>query len=193
MDKLLQFVEFTRKFRAVDRMVQFPDGRHENDAEHSYQLALIAWYILSKDNLSLDTGKVLKYALIHDLVEVYAGDTPAAVHRNFEEERSTKEEREELAARRMQDEFPEFNELHDLIHKYEERGDEEARFVYALDKMMPIFNIYLDKGHSWKVYGVKIEDVIEYKKDKIAESKEVKKYFDLIIPLIEGLDGLGSK
>jgi putative hydrolase of HD superfamily len=189
MKKLLEFIELTHKFRAVKRKVVFAsDKEHENDAEHSFQLALCAWYLINTDKIKLDTEKALKYALAHDLVEAYAGDTPSAVHRSFEAERQTKKAREEEAAKRIEEEFPEFKELHKIIHAYEMREDKESKFVYALDKVMPILNIYLDKGYSWKVNDVKIEDVIAYKKDQIAESPEVKKYFDQLIPLIRKLE-----
>ncbi|MBX4200149.1 HD domain-containing protein [Candidatus Parcubacteria bacterium] len=189
MEKLLEFIELTRKFRAVKRRVIFAeDKQQENDIEHSFQLALTAWYLINTDKIKLDVEKALKYALAHDLVEVYAGDTPSAVHRSYEAERHTKKAREEEALKRIKKEFPEFKELHKIIHAYEKREDKESRFVYALDKVMPILNIYLDKGYSWKVNDVKVKDVIAYKKDQIAESPEVKKYFDQLVPLIRKLE-----
>jgi putative hydrolase of HD superfamily len=188
MDQLLKFTELTRKFRAVKRKVIFADDKQaENDAEHSYQLAVTAWYIASANKLKLNLEKVFAYALAHDLVEAYAGDTPSAVHRSYGAERETKKAREEEAAQRIKKEFPEFADLHHIIHAYEERNDEESRFVYALDKVMPILNIYLDGGYSWKINDVNIEDVIAYKKDQIAESPEIKKYFDMLVPLIKHL------
>ncbi|MBX4195745.1 HD domain-containing protein [Candidatus Parcubacteria bacterium] len=190
MNKLLKFIELTRKFREVERKIKFKDGTDENDAEHSFQLAITAWYIAIANEMKFDMEKVLKYALAHDLVEAYAGDTPSDVHRKFEGERQTKHDREQEAAERIRKEFPEFDELHGIIEGYEKREDQESKFVYALDKIMPILNIYLDEGHSWKFYDVKIDDVIRYKQDKIAESPVVKKYFDLIIPLLRSLPEL---
>jgi putative hydrolases of HD superfamily len=191
MEKLLRFIELTRKFRAVKRKVVFADDKcAENDAEHSFQLAVTAWYIVSANKLKLDTEKVLQYALAHDLVEAYAGDTPASVHRSYEVERGTKKMREEEAAERIQEEFEEFDNLHEVIKGYEERADDESKFVYALDKLMPVLNIYLDKGYSWKLNDVRLEDVINYKSEQIAESPAVDKYFKEIIPLLKELPGL---
>jgi putative hydrolase of HD superfamily len=188
MEQLLNFIRLTHKFRSVKRKVVFSDREEpENDAEHSYQLALTAWYIISSKKLDLDLELVFKYAIAHDLVEAYAGDTPAAVHKAFAEEQKTKIAREKEAAKRISNEFPEFGDLHEFIHRYEERSDAESRFVYALDKIMPVMNIYLDQGHAWKVNNIDIEDVVRYKEEQIAEVPEIKNYFDLLVPLIRGL------
>lgn len=181
MEELLKFVELTQEFKAVRRaIVMAKENRSENDAEHSYQLALIAWYIITTRNLELNLDLCIKYALVHDLIEVYAGDTPA-IGKQFEEDRKTKHEREENAARKLQDEFPEIPWLHELIAAYEIKSDEESKFVYALDKVLPLMNIYLDKGHSWKLQGISLEDIIEGKKGKVDVNPEIKKYFDLMV------------
>src|SRR3989344_6781029 len=104
MDELLRFVKLTQEFKAVRRMVILAkENREENDAEHSYQLATVAWYLISTQGLKLDLGLALRYALVHDLVEVYAGDTPA-VQKGYEETKRTKQEREEKAALRLRKE-----------------------------------------------------------------------------------------
>ena len=103
---------------------------------------------------------------MHDLVEVYAGDTPA-VQKGYEEAKRTKQEREEKAALRLRKEFGEFPELHDLIDAYELRSDEESKFIYALDKIIPVMNIYLDEGHSWKIHDISLDDIIENKKNNL--------------------------
>lgn len=185
MEELLKFVELTQEFKGVRRKIILPkENREENDAEHSYQLALVAWYLISTQNLKLDAGLAMRYALIHDLVEVYAGDTPAGMHKGFEEERRTKHEREAVAIEDLKKNFPEFSEMHEFITKYELRADEESRFVYALDKVIPLLNIYLDRGHSWKVHGISLEDVLVDKTSKVSISPEVKKYFDEITEIL---------
>ena len=73
LQKLLNFVKITADFRGVERKVALKKAnRRENDAEHSYQLAMVAWYIVNSEKLGLNSDLVVKYALIHDLVEVYA-------------------------------------------------------------------------------------------------------------------------
>src|SRR4051812_27182979 len=101
MENLLKIAKLSKDFGEIRRKIVFAkDSREENDAEHSFQLALLSWYIISSKSLPLNMEKAFKYALAHDLVEVYAGDTPASVHKGFAEEQKTKHEREASAALR---------------------------------------------------------------------------------------------
>ncbi len=75
MEDLFNFTQFLLKFREIKRIVYVDESKQENDIEHSYMLAMLAWYIVSTKKLNLDVDKVIKYALAHDLVETYAGDT----------------------------------------------------------------------------------------------------------------------
>ena len=176
LDNLLRFAELMHTLQSVKRAT-FVNGedRKENDIEHQYQLAILAWYIIDSENLSFDKDLVIQYALIHDVVEVYAGDT------YFFGDRTGKEERERASAERLKIEFPEFKDLHVLIEKYERQEDRESKFVYALDKLVPVINIYLDKGRTWKHYGVTREMLVVNKAEKIKGSEEVKAYFDEMI------------
>src|ERR1035437_6388752 len=75
-EQLLDFVKFTHEFQEVVRVARPPfRDRFENDAEHSYQLAMVAWFLIEQDKLKLNKELCSMYALAHDLVEVYAGDT----------------------------------------------------------------------------------------------------------------------
>jgi len=145
LEQIFKFIKLTHDFQKVERTI-FVAGtnRNENDVEHSYQLALVAWYIISTYKLSLNIDLAIKYGLLHDLVEVYAGDTYI-----FDKDQSvidSKVEREYKALERLKDEFPEFSEMTDLIVQYEKREDEESKFIYALDKVVAPINIYLDGG-----------------------------------------------
>lgn len=74
--KIFAYVRFPDEFRKIKRVVyNTGEDRLENDSEHSYQLTMIAWYIMDAYKLDLDRDLVIRYCLIHDLVEVYAGDT----------------------------------------------------------------------------------------------------------------------
>lgn len=183
LSKILDFVRLLNKFQQVQRVVYVnSEDRQENDTEHSYNLAMLAWYIIENHNLALDRDKVLKYALVHDFVEVYAGDT--FIYTTNQSEKNSKETREKESAEKLQVEFPEFKDLHKLIHQYEKRSDKESCFVYALDKIQPILNIYTDGGRTWKERGITIKMLVDYKKDKVAVSPEVESCFnDLIILL----------
>jgi putative hydrolases of HD superfamily len=181
MEELLRFVEITQHFKAVRRkVILVKEGREENDAEHSHQLALVAWYLITTENLKLDLGLCLKYALAHDLPEVFAGDTPA-LGKKYNTARSLKKEREERAMQKLLYEFPEFDEMHGILRAYELRTDEESKFIYALDKILPLMNIYLDKGHSWKVHKISLEEIVKDKSEKVKVSPDIKRYYDLIL------------
>lgn len=183
LQQLLDFVAFTQKFREIERAIIFSrDKRFENDSEHSYQLALVSWYIISQRKLKLDIGKVIQYALAHDLVEIYAGDTPMG-DKN-QEYIDSKHQREVDALERIKEEFIEFPELISMMEKYESREDEESKFVYALDKILPPLNIYLDKGYSWKVKNISLEKVVSHKKEKIAVSAPIKEIGEELLAIL---------
>ena len=144
---------------------------------------MLADYIISLENLSLDRDKVLYYCLIHDLVEVYAGDTYK--YSTDKELINSKIQREIEAFEKIKSEFPEHKNLLKMIEAYETRLDEESRFVYALDKLQPVLNIYSDNGRSWKKGMVKLDQIISSKKDKFKFSPIVEKYWNELRELLE--------
>lgn len=183
LQKLLGFSKIIHELQKVERVIRVPGlERWENDVEHSYSLAMLAWYIVDSQKLPLDRDKVFCYALAHDLVEVYAGDTWL-----FSKDQAlldSKPERERMAAERLVTEFPEVPEMHAAIIGYVEKNDPESRFVYALDKIEPLVKVYLDGGRTLKEKGVTIEMIYESKKDKVALSPEIKAYFDEFMELL---------
>lgn len=114
-----------------------PDGRAENDAEHSFMLALIAVPLAEQYYPELDSGLVAKYALVHDLTEAYVGDTPT--HDINEAGLKTKSELEELGRKQLRKEYtPLASSLVALVEDYEKQTDPEARFIRMLDKLVTI-------------------------------------------------------
>lgn len=183
LSRILEFNKLLITFREVERQVMVAKkDQKENDAEHSYQLAMLGWYI-SSGIPELDSRLVIKYALVHDLVEAYAGDTD--VFSKDPGAHASKKNREEEAAKRIKKEFPEFSELHELIEEYERKENAESRFVYALDKLLPALNIYQDGGRTWQQRGISFEMVVEEKKRKVSVSPEVAACFDEFVSLIE--------
>ncbi len=164
LDALLQFVSCTNTFRAIERTVSIQQStRPENDLEHTGQLALLAWYVLSNSNNSLNLDLALRYALVHDLVEVHAGDT------SFydTEARKDKKEREARALVQLKEEYPHFSDLTDHISHYELRSDPESVFIHALDKLIPVLNIYLSGGAAWKLHGISLAQLLANKEPAI--------------------------
>jgi putative hydrolases of HD superfamily len=183
MEDLFKFVEFTQKFQKVQRVILIKDEeRWENDAEHSYQLALVAWYIINKEKLNLDLNKIIFMAIAHDLVEIYAGDTYIF---GTQELKASKKEREAKAIKMIGSEFPEFDTLIPFIQEYEERTSEESKFIYALDKLLPNINNVLDNGRIWHREKVTYEMLRNDKDSKIAVSPEIEKYWKEFIEILE--------
>lgn len=184
LEGILKFVELIHEFQNIERVMWLKGREHqENDVEHSYQLAMVSWYIVSAYKLPLDINRLIKYALLHDLVEVYAGDTYA-----FDadpEQHAGKAQREEQALQRLKLEFTEFPEMTEIIEKYETKSDDEAKFVYALDKFLPPLNAYRDNGRTFHKKGVTFEQMMENKLPKVAAHPEVKKYFDQLVEIFE--------
>lgn len=183
LDKLLEFVKTTLLFQGVKRIILHQDkDTFENDAEHSYQLAMAAWYIANSDKLNLNVDLVLKYALVHDFVEVHAGDT----HFYRSDDQSDKKvAREKLAREKLAKDFPDFTDMHKFIEQYEAREDRESRFVYALDKVLPVINIWLGGGREWKRDEITFDMLMSKKIDKVAISLEIKPYFDNLVTILE--------
>ncbi len=159
--KFLAFVELMQRFQRVIRHSSVPGRDHyENDVEHSYQLAVIALYLVSaypEEFEAYDRFKLVIYALFHDFVEVHAGDpfwgdgTP----------KSEKEAREAEALKLIRDEFPEFPELAAWIEEYESLENEEAWFINQLDKVLAVVVIYQSEGKSWQELGQTHEAIAE--------------------------------
>lgn len=184
LDKVLNFLDLIHQFRSVERGVLVKSGsRNENDSEHSYSLAMLGWYINNSFNLKLNNERILKYALAHDLVEAYAGD----VHFYKQDESTTlkKHESEVAAAEKLKSVYPEFEDMHTTICDYENRVDRESRFIYALDKIEPVMNIYLDGGRTWRRDGITLEMLITMKSPKVAQDPFVKGLFSSLTASLE--------
>ena len=184
LQKILNFATLLNKFRAVTRVILVNgEDRYENDVEHSYMLTMLADYIISVENLSLDRQKVMSYCLVHDFVEVYAGDTP--LYSKDKKYIESKHLREAQALKQIISEFPEHKNMYETISVYEEKKDDESRFVYALDKVQPIIQNYLDGGRIWKKEDITLTQIKENKKEKVAMSPIVEKYWKELEVILE--------
>ena len=178
---LLELIGFLTNFQKVERLIYIPKlKRNENDTEHSYNLTMAAWLIAAKDELPLDADLVIKYALVHDLVEVYAGDTSAL----DDEQIRTKAARGHAALQRLKG-----NELTadiaGLIEQYESLDDEESRFVYGLDKLMAAFTIVHGQLPIWQERGITQSIWQERFRAKIQKSTYLQPYLEALLKLFE--------
>lgn len=127
----------SRTVQVARTLCDHPDGRPENDAEHSFMLGLVAVPLAEQYYPELDSGLVAKYALVHDLPEAYVGDTPT--HNIDDAGLKTKADLERAGRGQLKKEYtPLAPSLVMLLEKYEQQTDPEARFVRMLDKLLTI-------------------------------------------------------
>jgi putative hydrolase of HD superfamily len=174
-------------FYHVKRDSPLPIGerRYENDAEHSWGLALLAAAIAPQIDRNLDVGKICQYAVVHDLVEVYADDTS-----NFApiKKLASKSQREEAALRQIEQEFAHFPWIAATINEYEQKTSEEARFVYALDKYLPVYFDYLDQARLFRERKLTLDDynkALEAHRKKAHSHPVIAEYYEEIRALVE--------
>ena len=182
LQTLIDFVSFTHEIREVERAMWVKgQERFENDSEHGYQLAMVALYLIDTEELALDMYKTMAMAVVHDIIEVYSGDTPIF---GSVTDRATKDDREMAARLELKRRWPHLVRLHGLIDEYEARTTPEATFVYALDKLVPMINNYLDNGRNWNRQGATFDHVWAAKVGKIDIDETIKAYYE---PLVAAL------
>lgn len=127
-------------------------GRRENDAEHAWHMAIMAYLLREYANEEVDIAKVMLMCLIHDIVEIDAGDTYAY----DEEGKKTQKAREDAAKERIFSILPEDQkqELISLFDEFEESGTAESRFAHAMDNLQPLILNSSNDGGDWKEHGV---------------------------------------
>lgn len=159
LQRILDFLEFADRFKFVERRGYLTGGeRRENDAEHCWHMALVAMVLHGEleDPASVDLGKALRLILVHDLVEIEAGDTYAYDDAAIEGQ----EEREQRAADRIFGLLPDDlgAELRALWEEFEARETPEARFAKACDNFQGFMQNVISGGRAWRENGVGRED-----------------------------------
>ncbi|RKD30511.1 HD domain-containing protein [Thermohalobacter berrensis] len=181
LKKQLDFIVEIDKLKKIIRQTDLiHTSRRENDAEHSWHLAVMTMILSEYANKEIDVLKVMKMVLIHDLVEIDAGDTFCYDEKGNED----KAEREEKAADRIFNILPEdqAKEIRNLWEEFEEMTTDEARFAAALDRMQPLIHNYMTEGGSWKRHSIRKEQVIKRAKPILEGSEEL---WDFVKNLIE--------
>ncbi len=157
-NKKLQFLVLLDKMKTVYRQTLLADkSRRETDAEHSWHMAVMAMIFSDMAPEGVDTDKVIKMCLVHDLVEIFAGDTFC-----YDEKAGLdKVEREKAAADRLFAILPEKDgaEVRSLWEEFEGKSTPDALFAASLDTFQPIINNFLTDGHTWKKGKVKRSQV----------------------------------
>lgn len=160
---LLAFTKEVDRLKQVQRKSLVYSGeRLENSAEHSWHLALSVLAFHPHVQGKVDLLSALKMAILHDLVEIDAGDT------FLYGDNSKKALEEEKAAARIFGMLPEGKEWIQLWARFEAKNCPESIFVGALDRFLPVYSNLLNQGHTWKEHGVTLEQVREVSGRKIA-------------------------
>ena len=132
-------------------------GRNENDAEHAWHMAIMAYLLKEYSNEPVDIGKVMLMCPIHDIVEIDAGDTYAYDAENLK----TQKAREDAAKERIFSILPEEqkDELIKLFDEFEEFKTAESKFAHAMDNLQPLILNNSNGGGDWREHGVTAEQV----------------------------------
>jgi len=158
LEQQLRFVAEIDRLKGVVRKTLLLDGsRCENAAEHSWQLALMVLTLGEYAPDGTDLGHVVKLVIVHDLVEIDAGDA----YLFDDEAQAEKAAREQEAAARLFSLLPpdQAAELRALWDEFEERATPSARFAAALDRLQPMLHNIWTKGQKWHEFGIKAEQV----------------------------------
>ncbi|GHF32346.1 HD domain-containing protein [Streptomyces griseoluteus] len=131
--------------------------RRENDAEHSWHLAMMVAVLAEHSDEPIDVGHTVELVLLHDLVEIYAGDTPLYDSAGG----AGQQEREAVAADDLFRLLPDdqARRMRALWDEFEERATPEARFAKAMDRLQPLLLNWMARGGTWRTPGVTADDV----------------------------------
>ena len=172
LEKQMEFILEVDKVKKIVRQTYLSDAsRKENDAEHSWHLALMAVLLKEYSNEEVDLAKVIPMVLIHDLVEIDAGDTYAY----DEAGAKTKRERETKAADRIFGLLPsdQGTWLRELWEEFEAYETAEAKFAHVLDNAQPLLLNDASNGRSWAEHGVHKSQIYKRNEHTSEGSREI--------------------
>jgi putative hydrolases of HD superfamily len=152
-------MELDKLKSVLRRSILSHENRVENSGEHSWHVVVVAMILEEHCDYPVDLFKVMKMLLVHDVVEIDAGDVYIYDTAGAE----GKYEREQAAARRIFGLLPEdqASELLALWEEFEAKNTPDARFAGACDRLIPLLHNYCAQGHSWQEHGVAESQVIE--------------------------------
>lgn len=179
LQKQIKFAIVIDEMKNVFRRNLIIDGsRRENDAEHSWNLAMLAMLFEEYSTEKVDLEKVLKIALVHDLIEVYAGDTFAYDAKGNKD----KLQREIESANKLFGILDPVQgaEIRALWDEFEAKETPESKYANAIDRIQPLINNYMTDGHTWKEGDVHAPQI--YKRMDIIRTTT-----PALWPIVEGI------
>lgn len=181
LQKQIDFILEIDKEKNITRQTSLSGhGRKENDAEHAWHMAIMAYLLKEYSNESIDIGRVMIMCLIHDVVEIDAGDTYAYDDAGL----ATQKIREEAAKERIYSLLPpdQKEDLIEIFDEFEANETAEAKFAHAMDNFQPILLNNSNGGSDWVEHGVSAEKVYG-RQSKSKEGSE--KIFEVIDGIIK--------
>lgn len=175
LEQQMAFIEEIDKIKHISRQTYLADrSRQENDAEHSWHIALMAVLLSEYANEKIDVLKTVTMLLIHDIVEIDAGDTYAYDTEGAKTQRA----RETAAAERIFGILPpeQGARLHALWEEFDAKETPEAKFANAMDKIQPTMLDNAAKGVSWREHGIKLSQLLKRNGSTAEGSKELWNY-----------------
>lgn len=154
-------------------------GRNENDAEHAWHMAVMAYLLREYSNEEVDIAKVMLMCLIHDIVEIEAGDTYAYDEQN----KKTQKAREDAAKEKIYSLLPDDQkqELIELFDEFEAYRTPESKFAHAMDNLQPLLLNNSNNGSDWREHRVTSGQVYERQRKTKAGSEQLFQVIDEII------------
>ena len=158
--KQLDFLILIDKMKNIERQTLIADGsRRETDAEHSWHIAVMAILLKEYAAETIDVDRVVRMLLVHDLIEVYAGDTFCYdVQGNLDKQKREKEAADRLFSMLPDDQR---DEIRNLFEEFDRMDTPDSAFAAALDRLQPLINNHLTNGHTWRKGHVKSAQVYE--------------------------------
>jgi putative hydrolase of HD superfamily len=181
--QLLDFLAEAERLKHVERRIDVTGhGRPENSAEHSWHAALMAMLLAREMPKKMDRDRAIRMLLIHDLVEIYAGDT-------FHYDRRAKVgqgAREERAARKLFSKLKgaEGREVRALWQEFTKGRTLEARFARSCDMLQAVLQNICCAGRCWRRYGVSLEDVRKYNESAVERGSRLHAVFEYLMGLV---------
>ncbi|WP_440117813.1 HD domain-containing protein [Paenibacillus sp. QZ-Y1] len=180
LQEQIQFLIEIDKLKTIERKTRIIHGdRLENDAEHSWHLAMMALVLQIHSNREVDILKVIKMLLVHDLVEIDAGDTFA-----YDTAGNTdKYDREIKAAHRLFGILPEIQaeELLNLWLEFEAKETSEAQFAASLDRLQPLIHNHQNEGDTWQKFNITSDQVLNRNREIVNGSETLWEYAQQLI------------
>ncbi len=180
LQKQLNFILEIDKEKEIYRQTHIKGyKRQENDAEHAWHMAIMIYLLREYANEDFDIAKAMVMALIHDIVEIDAGDTYAYDTKNL----ATQSEREQKAADRIFGMLPDDQkeQMKVLFYEFEEGKTPEAKFAKVMDNFQPLLLNDSNNGKDWRVHQIKKTQVINRQKKSQPGSNDIWEYTSKLI------------